>query len=75
MNTTTLAFIGGGIGMPEIVLVLAVILILFGAKKLPELAKEMAPGFKDFKKASREVQNDLNRAMEEDDNDKSSSGR
>jgi len=75
MNTTTLAFIGGGIGMPEIVLVLAVILILFGAKKLPELAKGMGQGIKEFKKASREVQNDLNRAMEEDDNDKSSSGR
>ena len=37
-------------GMPEILLVLAVILIFFGAKKLPELAKGMGQGIKEFKK-------------------------
>ncbi len=67
MNTSVFAFIGGGIGMPEIVLVLAVVLILFGAKKLPELARGMGQGIKEFKKASREVQDDLNRALEEDE--------
>ncbi|SVD59140.1 uncharacterized protein METZ01_LOCUS411994, partial [marine metagenome] len=34
--------------MPEILLVLAVILIFFGAKKLPELAKGMGQGIKEF---------------------------
>ena len=42
-------------GMPEILLVLAVILIFFGAKKLPELAKGMGQGIKEFKKATRDV--------------------
>ena len=37
----------------EIVLILAVVLILFGAKKLPELAKGLGQGIKEFKKATR----------------------
>ena len=43
--------LGGG----EIVLVLALVLILFGARKLPELAKGLGQGIKEFKKASREA--------------------
>jgi sec-independent protein translocase protein TatA len=43
--------LGGG----EIVLILALVLILFGAKKLPELAKGLGQGIKEFKKSSREV--------------------
>ena len=66
MNTTTLAFIGGGIGGPEIFLILAVVLILFGAKKVPELARGMGQGIKEFKKASREVQDDIQRSIDED---------
>ncbi len=67
MTTQTLAFIGGGLGMPEIFLILAVVLILFGAKKLPELAKGMGQGIKEFKKATRDVQGDLERAMDDKD--------
>ena len=36
-------------GMPEILLVLAVILIFFGAKKLPQLAKGLGSGIRNFK--------------------------
>jgi sec-independent protein translocase protein TatA len=43
--------LGGG----EIILILALVLILFGAKKLPELAKGLGQGIKEFKKSSREV--------------------
>ena len=43
--------LGGG----EIVLILALVLILFGARKLPELAKGLGQGIKEFKKASREA--------------------
>ena len=52
-------------GMPEILLVLAVILIFFGAKKLPELAKGMGQGIKEFKKRSRDVQGELDRAIDD----------
>ena len=51
--------------MPEILLVLAVILIFFGAKKLPELAKGMGQGIKEFKKATRDVNNKLERAIDD----------
>ena len=49
----------------EIVLILAVVLILFGAKKLPELAKGLGTGIKEFKKATRDVTDEINSAMEE----------
>ena len=51
MNNIFAAFIGGW----EMVLILAVVLLLFGAKRLPELAKGLGQGIKEFKKASRDV--------------------
>ena len=48
----------------EIVLILAVVLILFGAKKLPELAKGLGSGIKEFKKATREVTDEISTAMD-----------
>ena len=51
MNTLFAGIFGGW----EIVLILAVVLILFGAKKLPELAKGLGQGIKEFKKATNEV--------------------
>jgi len=62
MNTFFAAFLGGW----EIILILAVVLILFGAKKLPELAKGLGQGIREFKKASNEVTSELQRAAEED---------
>ena len=53
--------LGGG----EIILILAIVLILFGAKKLPELAKGLGQGIKEFKKATREVSDEMHHAMEE----------
>jgi len=61
MNTLIAGFFGGW----EIVLILAVVLILFGAKKLPELAKGLGQGIKEFKKATNEVTNEINSAMDD----------
>jgi sec-independent protein translocase protein TatA len=55
MNTVLLL---GFIGMWETVAILAVVLVLFGAKKLPELARGLGQGIQEFKKAGREVTND-----------------
>ena len=55
----------GMLGGWEIVLILAVVLILFGAKKLPELAKGLGSGIKEFKKATREVTDEISSAMDE----------
>jgi sec-independent protein translocase protein TatA len=49
----------------EIILILAVVLLLFGAKKLPELAKGLGTGIKEFKKATREVTDEIQNAQTE----------
>lgn len=51
--------------MPEALLIMVVMLVFFGAKKLPELAKGLGTGIREFKKATSEVTQDLNRAIEE----------
>lgn len=65
MNPTFLAFLAG-LGWGEVVLILAVVLLLFGAKKLPELARGLGQGIKEFKKATHDVQEDIQRAIEEE---------
>jgi sec-independent protein translocase protein TatA len=40
--------------MPELLIVLAIVVLLFGAKKIPELAKGMGKGIKEFKGAMKE---------------------
>lgn len=56
----------GGLQGPELIFLLIIVLIFFGAKKLPELAKGLGQGIKEFKKATKDVQQDLHQAMEED---------
>ncbi len=47
------------IGTGEIILILLIVLIFFGAKKIPELAQGLGKGIREFRKASREVQDEL----------------
>ena len=62
MNTFLALFnLGGG----EIILILALILILFGARKLPELAKGLGQGIKEFKKATREVTDEIHASVDD----------
>lgn len=53
--------LGGG----EIILILVLVLVLFGARKLPELAKGLGQGIKEFKKATREVSDEVQNAVNE----------
>jgi sec-independent protein translocase protein TatA len=54
--------IGGG----EVVVILALILLVFGGKKLPELAKGLGQGIKEFKKATRDVTDEFQSAVNEE---------
>ncbi len=47
------------LGAPEIIVVLVIVLLLFGGKKLPELARGLGKGINEFKKASKEVENEI----------------
>jgi sec-independent protein translocase protein TatA len=59
MNTMLALFdLGGG----QILLILALILIFFGARRIPELAKGLGQGIKEFKKATREVTDEIHNA-------------
>lgn len=62
--TLTLAFIEG-IGGPELLMIMFIILLLFGANKLPDLAKGLGKSVREFKKAASGIENEVRRAMEE----------
>lgn len=67
MNSiNTLAFIQN-LGWQEILLILIIILLLFGAKRLPELAKSLGKSMKEFKKATQEAESTFKQALEEAD--------
>lgn len=55
----------GGIGAQEIILIFLVILLLFGARRIPEIASGMGKGLKEFKKAMRETQDEIEKTPEE----------
>ncbi len=46
-------------GTPEIVIIVLLIVLLFGIKKLPELGKSLAEGIHEFKKASRKIKEEV----------------
>ena len=49
-----------GIGMPEMILILAIALIVIGPKKLPDLAKSLGRAMREFKKATEEIKKEIN---------------
>lgn len=57
-------------GMPgpqELILIFLIVLILFGAKRLPELARGLGKSIKEFKRATSEVEDDIREAMKEEE--------
>lgn len=64
-----------GIGIPELVIILIIILIIFGTGKLPEIGGALGKGIRNFKKASDEIdvtpKKDDRASLDEGDQDKS----
>ncbi len=44
----------GGIGMPELIVILVIVLIIFGANKLPQIGEGLGKGIRNFKKATKD---------------------
>jgi len=59
-----------GIGMPEILIIALIIIILFGARRIPELAKGLGEGIRHFKTGIREVPNEIDEKKYRDDDRK-----
>lgn len=52
-------------GPGSIVLIVLVILLLFGAKRIPELARGLGKGIREFKDATKDIQNDLEEGLKD----------
>ncbi len=55
----------GSIGVQEILLILLIALLLFGAKRLPEIGRGLGKGIREFKKASRDISDKITEEAEE----------
>jgi sec-independent protein translocase protein TatA len=55
----------GGIGGPEMIVIGLVVLVLFGAKKIPEFAKGLGKGIREFKDAVKDVKHEVDEAGKE----------
>ena len=53
-------------GMGELIVILLIALLLFGASRLPEIAKSLVKSIKEFKKAGREIKGDIEEVTKED---------
>jgi sec-independent protein translocase protein TatA len=65
MINTVLAFIGG-LGGWEIFIIMFAILVFFGAKRIPELARGLGKGIREFKDATNEITKDIESGIKED---------
>jgi sec-independent protein translocase protein TatA len=59
-----------GLGTGEIILILLIILIFFGAKKIPELAQGLGKGMREFRKAARDIQDEIDRPEDQKKTDR-----
>ena len=56
-----------GLGAGEIAIILLIVIVLFGGKKLPELARGLGKGINEFKKASNEIKDEVEKAIDKED--------
>jgi sec-independent protein translocase protein TatA len=53
------------VGGPELLLIFVVILVLFGGQKIPELARGLGKGMKEFKKAQADIESEFHKAIDD----------
>jgi len=57
----------GNVGWNELVIILVIVLIIFGPRRLPELAEALGKSIRKFKEASREVQEEVTAPVKKDE--------
>jgi len=62
----------GRIGVPELVFIGLVIILLFGAKKLPEIGSALGKAIREFKRAGNDVKDDVKDVLEDKNNEQKS---
>lgn len=62
----------GRIGVPEIIFIVLAVVILFGAKKLPEIGSSLGKAIREFKKSGKDIQDGIKDVIEDKDNEKKS---
>lgn len=62
METTGILLFIGGLGGPEVIMIILVFVLFFGAKRIPELAKGLGRGIREFKDASKEIKHDIEKS-------------
>jgi sec-independent protein translocase protein TatA len=60
----------GSLGVGEIILIVLVLLILFGAKKIPDIAQGLGKGMKEFRNALKNIGDDINNPDKDKDEEK-----
>ena len=71
LGSPNLAFLGG-IGVPELIIIFLIVLVLFGAGKIPKIAKDIGGGIKEFKRAmnSDEAHDETKKEVKNEDDKK-----
>ncbi|GAB3692974.1 hypothetical protein GCM10027592_12370 [Spirosoma flavus] len=64
VSAIVLGFLGG-LGTGEMILIFALVVLLFGAKKLPELARGLGKGIREFKDATKDVRENIEEGLKE----------
>jgi sec-independent protein translocase protein TatA len=65
MLNLVFAFLGP-LGMPEMLVIFLIVVLLFGAKKIPELAKGLGKGIREFKDASKEIKEEIENGVKDE---------
>jgi len=62
----------GGLGMWELAVIFGIVFLIFGATRIPEIAKSLGSAIKEFKKASKEISSDEEEVTKSDSDKKKS---
>ncbi|WP_161889175.1 Sec-independent protein translocase subunit TatA/TatB [Pontibacter russatus] len=66
MNVTSLLLFLGDLGGGEMLVILMAVLLLFGADKIPNIARSLGRGIREFKDATNEIKNELEQSIKDD---------